>query len=70
MRLSTVSQIGRCDAGNIAPDRKNSGSISICVSAMNDCICRMRAAIITPNVVMVNASSSWMPKTARISVGA
>ena len=51
----------------MAPDKKNSGMISICVSAMNDCIWLTRAAAMTPKAVMVNASSSWIPKTARIS---
>ena len=46
---------------------KNIGMTIICVTPMNDCICLMRAAIITPNAVMANASSSISPKTPRTS---
>ncbi len=56
--------------GNIAPERKNSGMISICVNAMNDWICLMRAATITPNAVSMYASRVCMANTSRISDGA
>ena len=42
---------------------------SIWVSAMNACICLIRAAIITPNAVSVNESSSSSPITVRNRMG-
>ena len=38
-------------------------------SAMNDCICWMRDAIIIPNAQMVNASNSWIRNTSTIRGG-
>ena len=55
---------GRPATGNIAPEKKNIGMIAICMSAMKDCICVMRAATITPKAVIANASSS-SARTAR-----
>jgi hypothetical protein len=49
---------------------KNIGITIICMTPMNDCICLMRTAIITPNAVIENASSSCRPKIPRISSGA
>jgi hypothetical protein len=57
-RFNTLSQVGSPDTGKSAPEMKKSGMITICISAMNDCIWLMRAAIITPNAVSANASSS------------
>ncbi len=37
--------------------------ITICISAMNDCICVTRAATITPNAVIVKASSELDRRT-------
>jgi hypothetical protein len=48
---------------------KNIGITIICMTPMNDCICLMRAATITPNAVMLNASSSCRAKMPRISSG-
>ena len=67
MRVSTVSQPGRPLDGNSAPEMKNIGITSICMTPKKVCICLMRIAIITPNAVTVNASSSWSPKIPRIS---
>ena len=44
--------------------------ISICMSAMNDCICVTRAAAITPKAVTVNASSTCSANTVITSPGA
>ena len=41
----------------------------ICITPMNDCICLMRTATMTPNAVMLKASSSCSAKTPRISAG-
>ena len=69
MRLRTVSQPGRPAAGNSAPEMKNIGITIICMTPMNDCICLIRTAIITPNAVIANASSSCSTKIPRISSG-
>ena len=45
---------------------KNIGVTIICMTPMNDCICLIRAAIITPNAVIENASSSCRKKISRI----
>lgn len=42
--------------------------IAICMIAMNDCICVMRAATITPKAVIANASSICSANTSTISV--
>ena len=68
-RLSTVSQPGSPAAGNSAPEMKNIGVITICITPMNDCICLIRTAIITPNAVIENASSSCSTSTSRIITG-
>ena len=49
---------------------KNIGISSIWVFAMNDWICLMRTASITPNAVSVNASSTCMANTSTIISGA
>ena len=49
---------------------KNIGMTSICVSAMNDCICVMRAAAITPKAVIAKASSTCSAKISSSSAGA
>ena len=54
--------------GNSAPEMKNIGITIICMTPMKDCICLMRTATITPNAVMLNASSSCSAKMPRISV--
>ncbi len=41
----------------------------ICVRAMNDCIWRTRAAAITPNAVIENASSSSRPNISSSRTG-
>jgi anti-sigma regulatory factor (Ser/Thr protein kinase) len=51
------------------PEMKNSGMMIICITPMNDCICLIRPATITPKAVIVNASSSCRPKMPRISSG-
>jgi hypothetical protein len=56
--LRISSHCGNPATGKIAPERKYIGMIAICISAMKDCICVIRAAIITPNAVIANASSS------------
>ena len=43
------------------------GRITICMSAMNDCIWPIRTATITPNAVIANASSSCRAKIVAIS---
>ena len=48
---------------------KNIGITIICMTPMNDCICLIRTAIITPNAVIANASSSCRMKIPRISSG-
>ena len=48
---------------------KNIGITIICMTPMNDCICLIRTAIITPNAVIVNASSSCSMKIPMISSG-
>jgi hypothetical protein len=45
------------------------GLTIICMTPMNDRICLMRTATITPNAVIAKASSSWRPKTPRVSTG-
>src|SRR6266516_1536512 len=67
--VSTVSQDGSPFSGYSAPDRKNSGSTNIWVSAMNAWICLIRAAIMTPNAVSVNDSSSNSPTRVSSSTG-
>ena len=69
MRFRNASQAGSPATGNSAPEMKNIGITTICITPMNDCICLMRAATITPNAVMLNASRSCRPKTPRISSG-
>ena len=64
-RFRTASQPGRPVTGNSAPEMKNIGITTICVTPMNDCICLMRTATITPNAVIANASSSIIPKMPR-----
>ena len=49
---------------------KNIGITIICMTPMNDCICLIRTAIITPNAVIANASRSCRTKMPRISSGA
>jgi len=58
MRLRISSHWGSPVTGKIAPERKYMGMIAICISAMNDCIWVMRAAIMTPKAVIANASRS------------
>ena len=48
MRLRMASHSGSPATGNNAPDRKYIGMIAICITAMKDCSCVTRAAIITP----------------------
>ena len=48
---------------------KNIGITTICMTPMNDCICLIRAATITPNAVIANASSSCRPKMPRSRTG-
>ena len=48
---------------------KNIGITTICITPMNDCICLIRTAIITPNAVIANASASCRTKIPRISSG-
>ena len=48
---------------------KNIGITTICIRPMNDWICLMRAATITPKAVIAKASSSWRQKTPTISTG-
>ncbi len=70
MRLRISSQRGSPATGNSAPERKYIGMITICISAMNDCICVIRAATITPKAVIAKASSSWIANTAGIQLAA
>jgi len=69
MRVSTLSQPGSPVSGYSAPDRKNNGNTSIWVSAMNAWNWVIRAAIITPNAVIVKDSRSSSPISVRISTG-
>ena len=66
--MSTPSHAGRLATENSAPEMKNIGMITICISAMNDCIWFIRAANITPNAVIANASSSASANSSRIRV--
>ncbi len=45
------------------------GVITIWVTPMNDCICLIRIAIITPNAVIANASSNCSTSSSRIITG-
>ena len=69
-RLRTASQPGRFATGNSAPEMKNIGITIICITPMNDCICLIRTAIITPNAVIANARNSCRMKTPMMSRGA
>jgi hypothetical protein len=69
MRLSAASHVGSPATGQSAPDRHNIGITIICITPMNDCICLMRIATITPNAVMLNASSSCRAKMPSSSSG-
>ena len=65
MRLRIVSQVGSAATENSAPEMKNIGITIICMTPMNDCICLMRTATITPKAVIANASASCRKKTPR-----
>ena len=65
-RLRIPSQRGRLATENSAPEMKNIGMITICISAMNDCIWLILAANITPKAVIANASSSVSASSSRI----
>ena len=60
--MSTASQAGSPATGNSAPEMKNIGITIICMTPMNDCICLIRTAIITPKAVIEKASSSCRMK--------
>ena len=67
--LRKFSQAGSPATGKNTPAMKNIGVTIICITPMNDCICLMRIAIMTPNAVIENASSSCSAKTPRIITG-
>ena len=68
--MRMVSQAGSPDTGKIAPERKYIGIITIWVIAMNDWICLIRAATMTPKAVIVKARTSCSAKTSSSRTGA